>query len=243
MMKKRCEIGKKKKEPRRTINKAAISLFVIGLIIAFVGIVGAIPDVTASSDVKSGINSNVTDVTNTGVLAASPPQILWQKTFDDPEVMDVAIDSNDNIIVTGDEFIAKYDSSGNESWTIEFYDDDADFEGVAVDLNDNIIVAGELNDDILIAKYTPSGTKLWHKTYDFQSRGWDDEPHAVAVDSNGDIIAVGESAQDSSPWEQWYIVLKVSGNNGNFWWDDYGLITMHMTPLVENYPTVRQTML
>ena len=151
--------------------------------------------------------------------AVSPPAIICQKTFDDPEVRDVAVDSNDNIIVTGDEYIAKFDSACNELWVREFYDSSANFRGVAVDNNDNIIVAGDLGYDILIAKYTPSGTKLWDRTYDFD--GWNDDANAVAVDSNGNIIVVGETRQREPPWEEHWIVLKCNSNGNELWRDVY----------------------
>jgi uncharacterized delta-60 repeat protein len=149
--------------------------------------------------------------------AVSPPAIICQKTFDDPEVRDVAVDSNDNIIVIGDEYIAKFDSACNELWTRDFYDSSANFRGVAVDNNDNIIVAGDLGYDILVAKYTPSGTKLWDRTYDFD--GGNDDANAVAVDSNGNIIAVGETRQREPPWEERWIVLKCNSNGNELWRD------------------------
>jgi len=170
-------------------------------------------------DVKVEIwaNANATDVANTGVLT-DPPPIIWQKTFPDPDdVRAIAVDSNDNIIVTGDEYIAKYDSAGNELWTIEFYDSHADFRGVAVDPSDNIIVAGDLSYDILVVKYTSDGTKLWHRLYDFDGWDWNDDANAVAVDPNGNIIVAGESSQRTTPWEDRCIVLKCAGNGNVLW--------------------------
>lgn len=165
----------------------------------------------------------------TKVWAESPPQIIWQVTFDEFEVRAIAVDSNDNIIVTGYEYIAKYDSAGNELWTIEYPGPGyADFRGVAVDSNNNIIVAGEdgsPDDDVLIVKYTPNGTMLWARMYDFDN--WNDEANAVAVDLNDNIIVAGESDQREPPWEERWIVLKCDSNGNELERDIYSFTYNH----------------
>jgi len=165
----------------------------------------------------------------TKVWAESPPQIIWQVTFDEFEVRAIAVDSNDNIIVTGYEYIAKYDSAGNELWTIEYPGPGyADFRGVGVDSNNNIIVAGEdgsPDDDVLIVKYTPNGTMLWARMYDFDN--WNDEANAVAVDLNDNIIVAGESDQREPPWEERWIVLKCDSNGNELERDIYSFTYNH----------------
>jgi len=153
-------------------------------------------------------------------VADTPPSIICQATIDDFDVRDVAVDSNDNIIVSGHEHIAKFDSACNELWTIEL-ESYKDFDDVAVDPAGNIIAVYNRNDDIIICKYTPSGAESWCKQYDFNGWGWRDSPEAVAVDSNGDIIVVGQASERESPWRDVWIVIKVSGTTKNVIWTDY----------------------
>jgi hypothetical protein len=154
-------------------------------------------------------------------VADTPPSIICQTPFDDPdEVNGIAVDSDGNIIVAADEYIAKFDPECNELWTVEFYDSSANFRDVTVDPDDNIIAVGDLSYDGLVAKYNPGGTKLWHKVFDFDSWDWHDDANAVAVDSNGNIIVAGVSKQREVPWEDRWIVLKYN-SNGNELWRDY----------------------
>ena len=153
------------------------------------------------------------------VVADSPPTIICQATIDSFDVRNVAVDSNDNIILSGHEHIAKFDSACNELWTIER--EDKDFDDVAVDPDGNIIAVYNRNYDIIICKYTPSGAESWCKQYDFNGWGWRDSPEAVAVDSNGDIIVVGQASERELPRRDLWIVIKVSGTTKNVLWTDY----------------------
>jgi hypothetical protein len=153
-------------------------------------------------------------------VADTPPSIICQATIDDFDVRNVAVDSNDNIIVSGHEHIAKFDPACNELWTIEL-ERYKDFDDVAVDPDGNIIAVYDRDYDIIICKYTPSGAESWCKQYDFNSWGWSDRPEAVAVDSNGDIIVVGYASERESPWRTLWIVFKVSGTTKNLLWTDY----------------------
>ena len=153
--------------------------------------------------------------------AELPPPIICQKIFDDPEVDDVAVDSNGSTIVIADDVIAKYDSECNEMWPepIE-YPSYAHFYGVAVDSNGNIILAGrDDSNDVLIVKYTADGVLLWDESYDFDS--YKDTAYAVAVDSNDNIIAVGGSDQTEPPWNERWIVLKCNSNGTELCRDIY----------------------
>jgi hypothetical protein len=102
----------------------------------------------------------------------------------------VAVDSSDNIYVTGytdkkfhgnnnsgrfDIFLVKYNSSGTKQWTQQL--GTPTFEegnGVAVDSSDNIYVSGWTRgkldtyaggDDAIVLKYNSSGTKQWTRQF------------------------------------------------------------------------------
>lgn len=158
----------------------------------------------------------ITSLSATTGWAESPPTVICQVTFDDLGVTGVAVDSSGNTIVVDSRYIMKYDSACEPVWAepVE-YPAYVRLRGVAVDASDNIVVAGNngsTNDDVLVAKYTPAGSMSWSRDYDFD--GWDDRANAVAVDSNGDIMAVGRSRQTGTPWEERWIAVKSSGSNG-----------------------------
>ncbi len=97
----------------------------------------------------------------------------------------VAVDSNDNIIVTGSHFDTfKYDKHGNELWNTSFLGFWA--MGVAVDSNDNIIITGYGDREIQVVKFDPDGNELWNVT-DLNS----DVAKGVAIDSDDNIVVIG----------------------------------------------------
>jgi uncharacterized delta-60 repeat protein len=122
----------------------------------------------------------------------------------------VAVDSSDNIYVTGltgggldsnshsgslDIFLVKYNSSGTKQWTrqLGFSSDDRGY-GVAVDSSDNIYVTGItfLNPvyNFILVKYNSSGTKQWTKIlYTSET----DRGYGVTVDSSNNIYVTGET--------------------------------------------------
>ena len=131
---------------------------------------------------------------------------IWHRTYDDGKgdrAFDVAVDSMDNIVVTGwsedgskrNLVTVKYDEDGNLLWT-KIYDggDDDEGHGVAVDSMDNVIVTGFTSDGtnsyFLTIKYDGNGKKVWAKTY---RRGIQDEGFSLAVDSMDNIVVTGWS--------------------------------------------------
>ncbi|MEA2054358.1 MAG: PKD domain-containing protein [Candidatus Thermoplasmatota archaeon] len=120
----------------------------------------------------------------------------------------VAVDSQDNIIVTGEVYdyskdkwiirTEKYDGSdGHLIWSKDF--DKYNFnigKDVAVDSNDNIIVAGSVNETAIVGfnycliKYSKDGTYLWHQTY---HRKFYDTPWRVVIDNANNIFVTGLS--------------------------------------------------
>lgn len=129
-------------------------------------------------------------------------EVLWEKYYDvglRDVSYDVAVDSNDNVIVTGTTsgkfFTIKYDKKGNLLWTdspSRGNDDEA--YAVAVDSEDNIIITGRTK--IIVynyytIKYDKNGKMLWNVMW---TNGEDDVPYDVAVDSKDNIIVTGFSS-------------------------------------------------
>jgi hypothetical protein len=99
-----------------------------------------------------------------------------------------------------DIFLVKYNSSGNKLWTKQLGNSDTDIGmGVTVDSSDNIYVTGIASggldsntssggEDIVLVKYSSSGTKQWTKQLGSSSSdfAWD-----VTVDSSDNIYVTG----------------------------------------------------
>ena len=129
----------------------------------------------------------------------------------------MAVDSSDNIYVTGettggldgnthsgsyDLFLMKYNSSGTKQWTRQLGTSTNDHgKGVTVDSSDNIYVSGYTlggldgntisgNSDIFLVKYNSSGTKQWTQQFGSTSP---DYGYGVTVDSSNNIYVTGQT--------------------------------------------------
>ncbi|HOW52486.1 MAG TPA: DUF1566 domain-containing protein [bacterium] len=129
----------------------------------------------------------------------------------------VAVDSNDNIYVTGetggdldgntsagnsDIFLTKWNSDGTKAWTKQWGNDQPDTgSAVVVDKNGFIFVTGAANGsldgnpdagagDVFLTKWSPSGTKIWTKQWGSSGNDWG---RAMAIDDNGKIFITGSS--------------------------------------------------
>ena len=144
----------------------------------------------------------------------------WTKQEDssgDDFAYGVAVDSSDNIYVTGytdkkfhgnnnsgrfDIFLVKYNSSGTKQWVKQLEGSSKSFDnaqGLAVDSSDNIYVTGFTSGgldgntssgkhDIFLVKYNSSGTKQWIQQFGSSEN---DLGIAVDVDSKGNIYLTG----------------------------------------------------
>lgn len=137
--------------------------------------------------------------------------VQWQRTLGvsgfDEETYALAIDSADNIYISGKSFdsgegngdfiIAKYNSSGTIQWQRVLGGASPETpRGLFADSLDNIYLtgytssAGEGSSDMFIAKYNSSGTIQWQRVLGGSSL---DRFKSVVVDSANSIYAVGFS--------------------------------------------------
>ena len=155
------------------------------------------------------------------------PSILWVNTFDggsSDEARDVAVDSMNNIIVTGwsvqgtpqNYMTVKYDGNGNEIWN-RTYGEGRQARSVAVDSLDNILVTGfqfnGFTDSFLTIKYDKNGNLLWNSTIGEEWQG-----EGVAVDSQDNVIVVGYYYPDIDMEKGWDVKIVKYDSNGNEIW-------------------------
>jgi len=133
----------------------------------------------------------------------------WNRTWggtDEDESYGVAIDSSDNIYLTGatnsygtegslDIFLVKYDSSGVYQWNRTWGGNNTDVSyGISVDSSDNIYLVGYIwslgtgSYDMVLVKYDSSGVYQWNRTWDGSNA---DYGYGVALDSSNNIYITG----------------------------------------------------
>jgi len=129
----------------------------------------------------------------------------------------------------GDYYTIKYDAQGNVLWSRAYDGGRWDYAyKVAVDGEGNIIVTGaseiwhdynengeqdeeEVNYDYYTIKYDSNGNEQWHAIYDGEAR---DEPFAMAVDSDGNVIVTGRSFNGT---DYDYCTIKYDPEGGEAW--------------------------
>lgn len=178
---------------------------------------------------------------------------LWLRqvgTTSSESANSIAVDTNGNSYVTGDTwgdlagsgnigsgdaFIAKYDTSGNQLWIRQFGTSLAEYGyGVAVDAGGNSYVIGRTsgdiagtgsagNDDVFIARYDTSGNQLWIKQFGTADLDWGND---IAVDANGNSYLTGHTLGDLAgtgyPGSLDAFVAKYDTSGNRLWIKQFG---------------------
>ena len=145
------------------------------------------------------------------------------------EIRDVTIDDSQNIMYfTGisddqgngkDFMVVKVNSGMGISWTryydgVDHLDDIA--QGIIVDKNnDKVYVTGFTKTstggrDLVVLKYTSSGTLEWSETYD-GAAGQDDEGLDIKVDDSGQVVVAGYSTEKDTK-DYYTLILDSDGD-------------------------------
>lgn len=129
-------------------------------------------------------------------------------------------------------WLSKLDREGNVLWTQRYDSPDHDHDhgyGVATDRDGNAYVAGRtvrrapnssnIYGNVLVLKYSPSGEKLWDKSFDLDNN-WEDNAQGAAADSEGNIYIIGSQYK---PGEHDNIWIWKYNSSGNLLWEkDWG---------------------
>jgi uncharacterized delta-60 repeat protein len=175
--------------------------------------------------------------------------LLWSRYYngpanDDDRATGLAIDSADNVIVTGsasgssrdgtvgvqqDYVTIKYSPNGDQLW-LAVYDSPEhrqDFPyTVALDSADNIYVTGESpslgnpSRDITTLKYNPSGTQVWVAQYRGGGRSIGRD---MVVDPGGNVYVVGHTRD--TELRSVAIALKYDSDGHQLWANTYSGLT------------------
>ncbi|EMR73821.1 PDK repeat-containing protein [Thermoplasmatales archaeon SCGC AB-539-N05] len=166
-------------------------------------------------------------------IHADEVEIEWVRVKDVgimDKIMATAIDSENNIIVTGysynegsfNYYTIKYDPVGNILWDAGYDGRWTDMAyGVAVDSEDNVIVTGTSvapgnNYEYYTIKYNADGAILWNATCSGEKR---DIAYDVTVDAQDNIIVTGSYGNVGT--ENYYTV-KYDKNGNEIWKWFYG---------------------
>jgi uncharacterized delta-60 repeat protein len=142
----------------------------------------------------------------------------------------VAVDSDGNVVVTGqsngggasgqDYATVKYSPVGSQLWVRRYNGTEStdDFAtAIAVDSSGNVYVTGYCNygpgaaNDYTTIKYSPTGGLLWVSRYN-APYGSNDEAHAIAVDSDGNVYVTGSSNGDGTGQDYATVKYDTLGN-------------------------------
>jgi hypothetical protein len=177
-----------------------------------------------------------------GFIARTTPSstetfaLTWTKivggakdNYDDFE--SVMVDADNNIYVAGQvraidnaagsnlnnrdcAVVAKFNSAGTLVWSKALNDSLDNCWARSIAVRGNTVAVAHYNDDngdIVITKLTTAGVVQWQRRFDV-----DDSECSVAIDTNGDIYAVGEAFMESQ-YEQCIKVIRMNSGGEPVW--------------------------
>ncbi len=169
----------------------------------------------------------------------------WTNRYNGPANGDdfataIAVDSRGNVFVTGysrsgaggdtdyDYATIAYSISGVPLWTNRYNspgNSDDRANAIAVDGNGNVFVTGRSLDsasnyDYATIKYSGSGVPMWTNRYNGPGNS-EDEAHAIAVDSSGNVFVTGHSFSGGDYASSDYATVAYSNGGVPLWTNRY----------------------
>ncbi len=159
---------------------------------------------------------------------------LWNRTWGDGDTeqgFGIATDGSGNVFLSGydltgnNAFLAKYDPSGTSLWNRTWGGSQDDYGyGVATDGSGNAYLAGATRsygagaNDAFLAKYDPSGTQLWNRTW---GGGLSDEGYGVATDGSGNVYLAGATESFGAGLDDAFLA-KFNSSGTSLWNQTWG---------------------
>ncbi|MFA5032663.1 MAG: T9SS type A sorting domain-containing protein [bacterium] len=131
---------------------------------------------------------------------SSEGTLLWSRIYrvdslDLEAENDIAVDKNNNVIVTGESGLGyctiKYDSMGTELWR-KYFPMGNKWSGpfLTIDIHNNVMISLNYLNKSLIVKYSHNGDSLWTKQFDDSITG------PLVMDKNNNIV-IGSTLQQN----------------------------------------------
>lgn len=150
----------------------------------------------------------------------SDGNLSWKK--ETGMIKDIVTNQNNDLFITGDKVLIKYDTQGNEIFKKEDIYKFGGGNSLIIDTKNNIIVTGfydifvdpiaDIPDrDVLIVKYDASGSKIWEKNIKF-SNG-EDIGDVINIDYENNIYISGRKYDGFNQNDIFISIFDVSGNS------------------------------
>jgi outer membrane protein assembly factor BamB len=158
----------------------------------------------------------------------------WIATWNNAETgadtpADVAIDSSNETVVvgtsydpTGDQFIVKYNQSGDEIWNDTRDGGNTDLcRAVAIDGTTIFIANDYMNTsasrfECFLAKYDSAGNRLWNISWS-KNGAFGSYPEDMTMDVAKEFYIVGEVVYFSGTFDYEYLILKLDSTGNEIW--------------------------
>ena len=125
-----------------------------------------------------------------------------------------------------DAFLIRYSTTGNVSWQVNYDQgvlNNERAEALSIDASGNILVTGRatnLNDDVFLNKYSPSGALLYNRIYNNVEN---DRVYYMRLDPTGNIYLLGQTDVLSGTGTNYnYMLLKYNTAGNLVWSRNYG---------------------
>jgi hypothetical protein len=178
-----------------------------------------------------GVSANANTNTGYAVVKYAPNgNQLWTARYDSTNFpaatpTGFALDSSNNVIVTGSAVTAKYDVNGNLLWTAPY-----NAQSLAVDAGQNIYLTG-VSSNFMTIKLNPEGSNLWTQTHSYSPAL--KIAQMILIDSSTNVyVAGGENLEVSLGSYAYLGLVKYNSDGTQLWANDQVTAENHYLQVV-----------